>query len=117
MEPSRKPIVVGIALALMIEAFAATAAAQSGRGNPGEHHVTLSWQPPVNAKSEKVVGYNVYRSAQPGGPDTIQASRVPTPTYVDKNVESGKTYYYVITSIDESGRESRQSQEIRATVP
>ena len=111
MKRSTKLIVQGCALVWVLGGVAGLAA---GRG---EHRVTLSWQPPANAQAEKVVGYNVYRSKKTGGPYEIQASRVPTPTYVDKNVKSGKTYYYVITSVDESGRESKQSEEIRTTVP
>jgi fibronectin type 3 domain-containing protein len=114
MKRPAKLIVLGCALVFVLGEVPCLAA---GRGNSGEHHVTLSWHPPANAKAEKVVGYNVYRSTKAGGPYEIQASRVPTSTYVDKNVKSGKTYYYVITSVDESGRESKQSEEIRTTVP
>jgi fibronectin type 3 domain-containing protein len=116
MKRSAKLAILGVALAFVLAGLAGLTA-RSGRAKPGEHSVTLSWQPPANAKAEKVIGYNVYRGIKPGGPYAIQASRVPTPGYVDKNVESGKTYYYVITSVDESGHESKQSQEIRTTIP
>jgi len=81
------------------------------------HSVTLSWQPPASTPGESVAGYNVYRGTQPGGPYEVIASRVPQPIYVDRNVESKKTYYYVITSVDQAGRESKHSVEIHATVP
>jgi fibronectin type 3 domain-containing protein len=116
MNRSAKLTTLAIALALVSAAFAGPAARPSCAKPPG-HSVTLHWQPPVNAQVQKIIGYNVYRRMESGGPYTILASRVPTPTYVDKDVESGKTYYYVVTSVDESGRESKLSQEIRTTVP
>jgi fibronectin type 3 domain-containing protein len=81
------------------------------------HSVTLNWHPPAPAPGERVTGYNVYRGTKPGGPYEIIASRVPKTNYVDRNVESKKTYYYVVTCVDQAGRESKYSVEIRATVP
>jgi fibronectin type 3 domain-containing protein len=81
------------------------------------HRVTLNWQPPVTVKGVTVVGYNVYRSTSPGGPFARLAARVAAPPYEDRLVNDGRTYYYVVTALDASGRESRYSGEIKIVIP
>jgi fibronectin type 3 domain-containing protein len=39
------------------------------------------------------------------------------PRYEDGLVGSGRTYFYVVTAIDQAGRESRFSNEARASIP
>ena len=84
---------------------------------PKEHSVTVIWQAPVALAGVKGVGYNLYRSTISGGPYTVIASRLPTTLYDDKIVKSGTTYFYVVTTVDADGHESRQSEEIKVTVP
>lgn len=81
------------------------------------HSVTLSWQAPRVDAGSVIVGYNVYRSTTSGGPYVKLASRVPEPRYEDRLVNSDRTYYYVVTSVDQAGRESRFSGEARAVIP
>jgi len=81
------------------------------------HHVTLTWQPPPPIPGVSVVSYNVYRSTTSGGPFVKLASRVPALTYDDRIVISGRTYFWVVTAVDQAGRESRFSAEVRATIP
>src|SRR5450755_2755467 len=81
------------------------------------HRVTLSWEVPPVAVGVSVVGYNVYRSTTSGGQFVKLASRVPGPPYEDSLVVSGRTYFYVVTALDQNGRESRFSGEVRATIP
>jgi len=64
-----------------------------------------------------VVGYNVYRSTTSGRQLVKIATRVPGPPYEDRLVVSGRTYFYVVTALDQAGRESRFSTEVRATLP
>jgi hypothetical protein len=92
-------------------------ALRSGPPRFGGHSVTLNWKAPAPIHGRGIIGYNVYRSTKSGGPYEVIALRVIPATYTDKDVESGKTYYYVITSIDQAGRESKHSEEVRATVP
>lgn len=78
------------------------------------HSVTLTW----TASKSQVKGYNVYRGVKPRGPYLkINPSLVEGLTYVDRDVKSGKTYYYVTRSVDADGRESVNSSEIAATIP
>jgi fibronectin type 3 domain-containing protein len=81
------------------------------------HSVTLTWQAPVPVPGVTVVGYNLYRSTTSGGPFVKLASNLPGPRYEDRLVGSGRTYFYVVTAIDQAGRESRYSNEARAAIP
>ena len=86
-------------------------------GRPDHHSVTLTWHAPTLTKGLAVAGYNVYRSVQSGGPYVRIASLVKDLRYKDLLVGNERTYYYVVTSVDASGRESRYSREIEAKVP
>jgi len=78
------------------------------------HSVNLSW----SADTSSVVGFYVYRGTQAGGPYTrVNSSLQTSMTYLDTNVLSGQTYYYVTTDVDSSGLESPYSNEALATIP
>ena len=65
-----------------------------------------------------VAGYNVYRSQTSGGPySKLDSSIVAADAYTDSSVQSGQTYYYVVTSVTSSGVESADSTQVSATVP
>jgi len=80
------------------------------------HGVTLTWQPPPPESGGEIVGYNVYRKTDETPKFVKIAERVRSP-YEDTLVMSGRTYFYAVTSVDQSGRESRYSAVTRATVP
>lgn len=81
---------------------------------PGSPHtVTLSWQP---SRSSNVVGYNVYRGAQPGNYGLVRSMQSST-RYVDATVQDGNTYYYIVTAVNSSGDESPSSNVAAAVVP
>ncbi len=85
----------------------------SGSG-ASSHSVALSW----TASTSSVVGYNVYRGTQTGGPYTrINASVDTGTTFTDTNVTAGATYFYVVTSVDSSSQESTYSNEASAVIP
>jgi fibronectin type 3 domain-containing protein len=74
----------------------------------------LSWI----ASPSTVIGYNVYRATISGGPYTrLNSSLIPTTQYSDVNVQSGQTYYYVVTAMDSSNMESSYSNQSSATIP
>lgn len=78
------------------------------------HSAALTWDPSASA----VAGYNVYRSTQSG---TAYAKLTPSAdastTYTDTTVQSGTTYYYVVTAVDSAGNESSFSNEAKAVIP
>ncbi len=70
---------------------------------PTGHFVTLTWA----ASTSDVSSYNIYRAQSSIGPFKKLATIVAGETqYVDKSVEVGTTYYYVITSVTPEGMES-----------
>ncbi len=79
-----------------------------------QHSVSLSW----NASTSPVIGYNMYRGSQSGGPYTKINSVLGTSTsYLDISVQGGHTYYYVTTAVNGSGVESGHSNQVQAVVP
>lgn len=78
------------------------------------HSATLSW----TASTSTISGYNVYRGTVNGGPYTlINTSLVTALSFMDTNVTSGATYYYVTTAVDSSGNESVDSNPVTAVIP
>jgi hypothetical protein len=80
---------------------------------PPQHTVSLSWD-----AASGVVGYNVYRGIQSGGPYSVVNSVVDAGTnYADSSVQGGQIYYYVTTSVDSTGAQSPYSNETQAVIP
>lgn len=81
---------------------------------PASHTVALSWI----ASPSTVVGYNVYRGTQSGGPYTqSNSSLVAGTTYSDSSLVAGQNYWYVVTAVASGGVESAHSNEAMVTVP
>jgi hypothetical protein len=78
------------------------------------HSGALSW----TASTSVVTGYNVYRGTVSGGPYAkLNSSLIALTTFTDGTVQSGQTYFYVVTAVDASNVESVYSNEISATIP
>jgi hypothetical protein len=81
---------------------------------PIVHSVSLLW----NDGDTTVTGYNTYVASVSGGPySRLTSSPVAGTSYVDSSVQSGRTYYYVVTALDSTNQESAYSGEIAAIVP
>jgi len=79
------------------------------------HSVGLSW---VASTSQNVIGYNIYRGNQSGGPySKINSSLDSNTTYTDASVADGNTYYYVTTAVNSDNEESAYSNQAQATIP
>ena len=88
--------------------------AGQGASAPVKHTVTLSWEPSIST----VVGYNVYRGSVSGGPySRLNPSLDSFTSYADHSVLSGKTYYYVVTALDDTNIESAFSNQASVTIP
>jgi len=71
--------------------------------------IGLRWSDEPEADS-----YAVKRALSPGGPYTVVASDIITPSFIDFNLTNGTTYHYVVTAVDPDG-ESPASNEASAT--
>jgi hypothetical protein len=80
----------------------------------GGHLANLTWQ----EGSSGILGYNVYRGTTSGGPySQVNSSLLPSKSYSDSSVQSGDTYYYVATEVNNAGEESGYSNETQAVIP
>lgn len=80
-----------------------------------QHSVSLNW---TLSSSTSVIGYNIYRGTQPGGPySKVNASLQTGTSYADSDVVAGRTYFYVVTAISGNNLESDYSKEVQASVP
>jgi HYDIN/CFA65/VesB family protein len=78
------------------------------------HSVSLSWTDGYTG----VTGYNTYVASVSGGPYLkLTSTSIAGTSYVDSSVQSGRTYYYVVTALDSTNQESTYSSEIAAIVP
>jgi hypothetical protein len=89
--------------------------ALSGTGvTASSHTVTLNW----DASTSSVAGYRAYRATTSGGPYTpLNSAANPQTSYTDSTVQSGTTYYYVVTAVDADTVESVYSNQASAAVP
>jgi hypothetical protein len=79
-----------------------------------QHNVSLTW----TDSGSGIAGYNVYRGGVSGGPySRINSELAPSSGYEDSTVESGQTYYYVTTAVNENGVESTYSNEAQGVIP
>ncbi|MGH9498267.1 MAG: hypothetical protein ACRD3L_03925 [Terriglobales bacterium] len=100
--------------------------AERGSDHPAaeahKHSVKLSWHPSTAATKlprDAVVGYNIYRSSvlHDPKPERLNSKLWTSTTYVDKEAEAGKTYFYVIRGVTAKGVESGPSNEIKVVMP
>ena len=74
------------------------------------------------ANPEKdIAGYRIYRSTDKNLPlnewQNLTPELLTTNTFQDKQVESGKTYYYYLTAADKAGNVSEPSEIVSETAP
>jgi hypothetical protein len=83
-------------------------------GQAGVHTVGLAWSP----STSPVIGYNVYRGTESGGPyQLLTSSPQPDTSYTDGTVLTGTTYFYVATAVDSNHVESTYSNQAQAAIP
>jgi hypothetical protein len=87
----------------------------TGTGTQQAQTVALGW----TASTSSVIGYNVYRGTVTGGPYSakLTSSPVASTQFTDTAVQSGQTYYYVVTSVDSNEVESVYSGQASASIP
>ena len=85
----------------------------------GDGQVELNWD--ANTESD-LSGYNVYRGASAqvdtSGTPLNGATPLTNPSYIDKDVANGTTYYYVVQAVDQGGgKAASESVSATPTVP
>ena len=81
---------------------------------PATSSATLTWN--ANTESD-LAGYKIYRATTSGGYGapiaTLQGN---VTTYIASGLQSGTTYFFVITAYDLSGNESPYSNEVSKSI-
>lgn len=78
------------------------------------HVVDLHWTAPSGTD---IAGYNVYRGPSATSLSKINAGLVASTLYDDSSVSNGSTYYYAVTTVDITGKESAKSSAIETAIP
>ncbi len=104
-------------LVIVVLALSGLAALLVFHPKPKVHTVQLNWRAPAAMPTASGLRYNIYRGTSTGGPYAKIASELKELTYRDGLVNSGRTYFYVVTTVDANGRESRYSSEATAAIP
>ncbi len=81
---------------------------------PVSHSVALTWKAGTNTH---IVSYSLYRSTIAGSSYGLTASALGGVAYSDESVQPQTTYYYVLTAVDDQGRESVYSNQTQAVIP
>jgi hypothetical protein len=77
--------------------------------------VELTWT--INTESD-LAGYDVYRSDEADTPgQKLNSETLLVPTFRDISVVPGKSYFYRVRAVDQSGNESALSPTVEAQVP
>jgi hypothetical protein len=78
-------------------------------------HVELSWA--ISSEGD-LAGYNVYRSDRDDTPgDRMNSEMLPSPTFRDTSVVSGRRYFYRVSAVDNAGNESPLGPTVQIEVP
>jgi hypothetical protein len=82
--------------------------------NKSERPITLHWDP--NEQSNQ--GYYVYRGTALQGPfEKLNSVPVATPEFTDETSSAGRQYFYVVTTVNESGDEGPFTEPVVAQAP
>jgi hypothetical protein len=79
-----------------------------------QRSIDLTWTP---NEEKDLAGYNVYRREGKNDAVRINVELVKTPSFRDTTVEAGKTYFYVVSAVDERGNEGKSSEPVSEKVP
>lgn len=109
--------VLAVAMAVVsagcLEQVDGGAPAIDGNVDYGDASVSLSWTPPTQNEDGSILmdlaGYNLYYGTEEGNYENVVMIDNPSiSTYIVENLAPG-TYYFVATSLTQSGIESRPS--------
>ena len=75
-----------------------------------QDHLFLTWKPVLDTDFSH---YRVYRRLPANKEFQLVADKGTSTSYKDKDLTAGKTYFYVVTSVDTKGNESEYSNEVK----
>ncbi|MBB6214506.1 hypothetical protein HNQ80_000586 [Anaerosolibacter carboniphilus] len=83
---------------------------------PGDKSVSFTWTKPNNTKN--IIGYNLYRGTASGRESSTPITDFPIEgtSYMDKNLESGTTYYYVLRAVYKDKTLGTTSNEVAVSL-
>jgi fibronectin type 3 domain-containing protein len=82
-------------------------------GTAGNGQAILTWNPVVTSTS-----YNVRWASVTGGPYSLRASGIATPTYTDTGLANKTAYYYVVTAVNANGEGANSAEaQVIPTLP
>jgi hypothetical protein len=82
---------------------------------PASSSVELSWA--INSERD-LAGYHIYRSdTEDGAGQRLNMEILPSPTFRDMSVASGRRYSYRVSAVDRAGNESLKSSAVQVEVP
>ncbi len=73
--------------------------------------IQLEWKQSV---SPNITQNRIYRATSPTGPFSLRATISAGTKFVEKQLVRGRAYYYVVTALDDAGRESDYSNMVSA---
>jgi probable HAF family extracellular repeat protein len=79
--------------------------------NTAGRSVKLTW---TQSASPGITQNRIYRATTSGGPYSVRATIAAGTTFMDGSLTSGVTYYYVVTAVDNRGKESAYSNQASA---
>lgn len=75
--------------------------------NTTGQEIEITWVDPPDSDFDHV---RLYRSQKEGELGTLVLNeKLTEPKFIDQNIQEGATYYYTLTSVDETGNESEKS--------
>ncbi len=81
-------------------------------GYGGEQMAVLTWDSPATT----ILGYNIYRTATSGSNyEKLNSDLLQQTEYTDQGLANGSNWYYVISAVDQYGRETAFSSEAAVT--
>jgi large repetitive protein len=84
---------------------------------PSKTSIQLDWSDNPNAAFNET-GFEIYRATAHGGPYTyVGVTGADVLTYLDQNLPSGKTFYYIVRAINNTSAAPTNSNEASATTP
>jgi hypothetical protein len=74
-------------------------------GTPGDHSVTLSWNPPTTLGTTPFMGYYVYAGSSPNGEGSypVNSSVITGTSYTVTGLTNGSPYYFYVVAANAAG--------------